>query len=85
MEVVLAHDLNGQQAQALAHVMEAANCTAQLFFISLCLPGTTDGDDATSLAAFAVRQWGTRMVQRADEIAPLGRRLHAVRGHRMVM
>ena len=82
---MLAHDLNGQRAQALVHVLEAAGCTAQLFFTAICLPGTTDGDDAASLTAFAARQWGTRMVQRADEVAPLGRMLHACRGHRMLL
>ena len=82
MPVLLAHDLNGQQAQALVHSLEAANCTAQLFFTSLCLPGSTDGDDSASLAAFAIRQWGTRIVQRADEVAPLGRRLYTTSGHR---
>ena len=66
---MLAHDLNGQQAQALVRVREAAGSIAQLLFTALCLPGTTDGDDAASLTAFAVRQWGTRMVQRADEVA----------------
>ena len=81
----LAHDLNGQQAQALVHVLEAASCTVQVFFVALCLPSTTDGDDAASLAAFAIRQWGTRIVQRADGVAPLGRMLHATRGRRMTM
>ena len=56
--VILAHDLNGQQAQALLHGLEAANCTAQVFFVALCLPGTTDGDDAATVAALAIRQWG---------------------------
>ena len=69
--VVLAHDLSGQQGQALVHVLEAASCTVQVFFVALCLPSTTDGDDAASLMAFAIRQWGTRIVQRADEVAPL--------------
>ena len=32
---VLAHDLNGQQAQALVHVLEAASCTVQVFFVAL--------------------------------------------------
>ena len=35
--------------------------------------------------AFAIRQWGTRIVQRAEEVAPLGRMLHAARGQRMIM
>ena len=59
MPVLLAHDLNGQQAQALVHSLEAANCTAQLFCITLCLPGSTDGDDSASLADFAIRQTRT--------------------------
>ena len=54
--VVLAHDLNGQQAQALVHVLEAASCTVQVFFVALCLPSTTGGDDAASWVAFAIRQ-----------------------------
>ena len=83
--MILAHDLNGQQAQALLHGLEAANCTAQVFFVALCLPGTTDGDDAATVAAFAIRRWGTRVVQRADAVAPLGRMLHATRGRRMTV
>jgi hypothetical protein len=43
MPVLLAHDLNGQQAQALVHSLEAANCTAQLFFTALCLPARPMG------------------------------------------
>ena len=80
-QTVLAHDLNGQQAQASGHVLAAAGCTAQLVLTALCVPSTTDGDDAASLAAFALRQWGTRMVQRAHEVATLGRML----GHRVVL
>ena len=83
--MVLAHDLNGQQAQTLVHVLEAAGCTVHLVLTALCLPSTTDGDDAVFLAAFAVRQWGMRMVQRAHEVATLGRMLHASRGHRMAL
>ena len=75
MEVLLAQDLNGRQAQALVHALEAASCTAQLFFTALCLPGATDGGDSATLAAFAIRQWGTRIVQRADEVGPLGAQL----------
>ena len=82
---MLAHALNGQQAQALVHGVEAASRTVQVFFTAFCLPGTTDGDDAASLTAFAVRQWGTRLVQRVDEVAPLGRTLHAARDQRMLL
>ena len=82
---VLAHDLNGQQPQAVAHAMDAACCTVQLVLAALCLPSMADGDGAASLAAFATRQWGTRIVQRAHEVAILGRMLHARRGHRTVL
>ena len=69
--VILARDLNGQQAQASLHGLEAANCTAQVFFVALCLPGTTDGDDVATVAAFAIRQWGGRGWSR--ELMPLPR------------
>ena len=41
--VLLAHDLKGQQAQALVHALEVAGCTAQLFFLwrSACLARPT--------------------------------------------
>ena len=82
--MVLAHDLNGQQAQALTQALETVECTAQLFFAAVCLPSPADTDDVAMLAAFAMRQWGARIVQRAREATMLGWTLRARRGNRMV-
>ena len=46
--VVLAHDLNGQQAQALVHVLEAASCTVQVLFCCT-VPTEHDGRGWRSL------------------------------------
>ena len=38
-KIILVHDLNGQQAQALGHALEAAGVRAQVVHAALSLPG----------------------------------------------
>ena len=57
--ILLGHDLNGHQTQAVLHALEAAGCAAQVVVVATYLPSAVDADDAATLAAYAVRQWGT--------------------------
>jgi hypothetical protein len=78
--VVLGHGLNGRQTQVIKNTLEAAGCVAQLLSVAL----STDMDDAGTLASHAVRQWGARPVQMAEEVAQLGWPLLARRGAMLV-
>ncbi|MFM7988515.1 MAG: hypothetical protein ACKPKO_55300, partial [Candidatus Fonsibacter sp.] len=82
--VVLGHDLNGRQALALVHSLETAGRKVRVVLLALSILNVADADDAATFVAYAVRQWGTRMVQRSDGGAMLGPPLQARRGARTV-
>ena len=78
--VVVGVDLSGGSAQSLVSAMRAAGVQAELLL--LCFGSGSPGEvaDAACVAALACRQWGARVVQMAEEMAPLGAPIRLHRG-----
>ena len=60
LPLVLGHDLSAHHAQTLSSTMQRCGKVARVLLTALCILGPADADDAATLAAHAVRQWGTR-------------------------
>ncbi|MFM7989349.1 MAG: hypothetical protein ACKPKO_59550, partial [Candidatus Fonsibacter sp.] len=71
--LILGHDLNASQAQALVNTLERVGKEVRLVLVALCVLGAPDADDAATLDLYYLRQRGTRLVQRADDARSLER------------
>ena len=70
--IVLSLDVGGGEAQAMRCAMEAAGKEILVMRAALQRMGQGEIPGGAAIVAMATRQWGTRVVQEADEIGLLG-------------
>ena len=58
--LVLGHDLNASQAQVLLQALRGAGRAVRVVLVALSIASGADAVNATTLATWAVRQWGSR-------------------------
>ena len=69
--IIFSFDVGGAEAQAVRNAMEAIGEEVVVAHVAIQRMGQGEIPGGTTIAAMAARQWGTRVVQDAEEIGTL--------------